>query len=406
MDQRVALVRCADYDLDAVTEAVRQAMDLLGGMAAFVQPGQRVLLKPNIVRGVDPERAVSTHPAVVAAVATLVVEAGGKPIIVESPGGPFSPIALRMAYRRTKIDWAAEVSGAELNVDCEAVQVSHPEGVVLHRLDLVRALLDADVVINLPKLKTHNLTTLTLAVKNLLGLVPGALKIGYHAKLQDRERFCQGLVDILTYVKPALQIMDAVVGMEGDGPSGGDPRPIGVLVAGADALAVDIVCTALVGMEPEEVETTRVAIARGLTSGRLQDIELLGESLDALRVADFRRGMAAPVDPGLVPRILRGLLSAESSANGEGDALGRGPFRILSTGWVWRQLVSFPYAGEDCTGCGFCARHCPVDAIEVVDRRAQMDTGRCIRCYCCHELCPETAVMLRKPLLGRVLMGR
>jgi uncharacterized protein (DUF362 family)/ferredoxin len=406
MDQRVALVRCANYDLAAATEAVRQAMDLLGGMAAFVQPGQRVLLKPNIVRGVDPERAVSTHPAVVAAVATLVIEAGGKPIIVESPGGPFSPIALRMAYRRAKIDWAAEVSGAELNFDCEAVQVSHPDGVVLHRLDLVRALLDADVVINLPKLKTHNLTTLTLAVKNLLGLVPGALKIGYHAKLQDRERFCQGLVDILTYVKPALQIMDAVVGMEGDGPSGGDPRPIGAVVAGADALAVDIVCTALVGMEPEEVETTRVAIARGLTSGRLQDIELLGESLDALRVADFRRGMAAPVDPGLVPRILRGLLSAESSANGEGDALGRGPFRLLSTGWVWRQLVSFPYAGEDCTGCGFCARHCPVDAIQVVDRRARMDTGRCIRCYCCHELCPETAVMLRKPLLGRVLMGR
>ena len=406
MDQCVALVRCADYDLDAVTEAVRQAMDLLGGMAAFVQPGQRVLLKPNIVRGVDPERAVSTHPALVAAVATLVIEAGGKPIIVESPGGPFSPIALRMAYRRTKIDWAAEVSGAELNFDCEGVQVSHPDGVVLHRLDLVRALLDADVVINLPKLKTHNLTTLTLAVKNLLGLVPGALKIGYHAKLQDRERFCQGLVDILTYVKPALQIMDAVVGMEGNGPSGGDPRPIGAVVAGADALAVDIVCTALVGMAPEEVETTRVAMARGLTSGRLQDVELLGEPLDALRVADFRRGMAASVDPGLVPRVLRGLLSAESSANGEGDALGRGPFRLLSTGWVWRQLVSFPYAGEDCTGCGFCARHCPVDAIQVVDRRAQMDTGRCIRCYCCHELCPETAVMLRKPLLGRVLTGR
>jgi uncharacterized protein (DUF362 family)/ferredoxin len=405
MDQRVALVRCADYDLDAVTEAVRQAVDLLGGMASFVQPGQRVLLKPNMVRGVDPERAVSTHPAVVAAVATLVIEAGGKPIIVESPGGPFSPIALRMAYRRTKIDWAAEVSGAELNFDCEGVQVSHPEGVVLHRLDLVRALLDADVVINLPKLKTHNLTTLTLAVKNLLGLVPGALKIGYHAKLQDRERFCQGLVDILTYVKPALQIMDAIVGMEGDGPSGGDPHPIGAVVAGADALAVDIVCTALVGMDPEEVETTRVAMARGLTSGRLQDVELLGEPLDALRVADFRRGMAVPVDPGLVPRILRGLLSAESSAPGEGDALGRGPFRILSTGWVWRQLVSFPYAGEDCTGCGFCARHCPVDAIQIVDRRARMDTGRCIRCYCCHELCPETAVMLRKPLLGRVLMG-
>ncbi|MBC7235321.1 MAG: DUF362 domain-containing protein [Chloroflexi bacterium] len=406
MKNRVALIRCPAYDLALVEDAVREAIALLGGISAYVRPGQRVLLKPNMVRGVDPDRAVSTHPTIVAAVAKLVIEAGGHPLIVESPGGPYSPALLRTAYRRTGMTWAAEVSGAELNFDCEGVQVSNPQGQVLHRLDVVRPLLEADLVINLPKLKTHNLTGLTLAVKNLFGLVPGALKIGYHAKLQQRERFCQGLLDILLFVKPALHIMDAVVAMEGEGPSGGDPRKLGAIIAGADALAVDLVCAALVGFEADEVLTTKLAIERGLTSGDIADLELLGEPLETLRVDDFRRGVEAAVDPGLLPRVLRRLIpNGSPEDNGQGDARGRIPFRAISSGWLWRQLVAYPYAGDGCTGCGFCARHCPVQAIKVIEGRAHMDTKACIRCYCCHELCPETAVKLHKPLLGRVLMG-
>ena len=174
---------------------------------------------------------------------------------------------------------AAAACGAEVNEDQSGVQVSHPEGVLLHRLDLLRVATEVDVIINLPKLKTHNLTGLTLGVKNLFGLVPGAIKIGYHAKLQDRERFAQALLDIYTYDRPALTLMDAVVGMEGNGPTGGTPRPIGALVASADTLACDTVCAALVGLDPLRVLTTEVAARRGLCSGRLEDVELVGDPL-------------------------------------------------------------------------------------------------------------------------------
>ena len=395
---QVALAHCDTYALEAVEGAIRRALAPLGGMAAFVQAGQRVLLKPNLVRAMPPERAITTHPAIVAAVAKLVNEAGGHPLIVESPGGPYTTLSIKAAYRKTGMDWAATAGGAELTDAAEATQVPLPEGRILHRLDVIQPLSQGDVLINLPKLKTHNLTALTLGVKNLFGLVPGVLKIGYHAKLQARERFAGALLDILAYARPALNIMDAIVGMEGEGPSGGDPRAIGAILASADTLALDIVAASLVGYDPLDVLTTRVAVAWGLTSGRLEDVTLLGEPLEALQVRDFRKGIEMAMDPGLVSPLLRRFLVRQEESGGDGIA------HSLSYGWFWRQLVAYPRAGDKCIGCGYCVKHCPVNAIQVVDRRAQMDLSRCIRCYCCHELCPQLAVELQKPLLGRLLL--
>ncbi len=408
-NKQIALVRCNDYDPAAVEAAVRRSIELLGGMGAFVKPGQKVLLKPNLLRPLSPEKAAGTHPTIVAAVAKLVIEAGGQPTIVESPGGPYNAMILRMSYRKTEMTWAAEVSGAALNYDVEATQVSHPEGRILRRLDVVRPLTEADVVINLPKFKTHNLTTLTLCVKNLFGLVPGALKIAYHAKLREVRPFAEGLVDILTYVKPALNIVDAVVGMEGNGPSGGDPRPMGVLIAGADALAVDTASAALIGIDPLSVLTTQVAAERGLTSGRVEDLDLVGDALKSLQVKGFRLGIAAEVDPGLLSNKLLGLIrvgAPEGGATAEGPEARRSWFAMLSRGWMARQLVVVPHAGEKCIGCGYCVKHCPAEAIRVVNKIARMDTRKCIRCYCCHELCPESAVELRRPWLGRLVVGK
>jgi uncharacterized protein (DUF362 family)/ferredoxin len=403
----VALVRCNDYDLAAVEAAVRRSIELLGGMQGFIKPGQRVLLKPNLLRAMPPERAATTHPAVVAAVAKLVIEAGAQALILDSPGGPYTPILLRALYRKTGMAWAAEISGATLNENVAGAQVAHPEGKVLHRLDVVQPLLEADVVINLAKFKTHNLTTLTLAAKNLFGVIPGTLKVAYHAKLREQERFCDGLVDIVLYVKPVLNIIDGILAMEGNGPSGGEPRSLGVLLASPDVWAADVAAAALVGLDPLAVHTTRLAAARGLTSGRIKDLQLLGDPLEALQVADFRQGMAAPVDPGLLPRPLAPLVKADTAAEGQQTkAKGAQLLRNLAYGWLMRQLVVVPRAGEKCTGCGYCAKHCPVHAITVRDGKAHMDLRVCIRCYCCHELCPELAVELSRPWLGRLLVGR
>jgi len=398
VDARVALVRCADYDLARVEAAVRESLDLVGGMGAIVRPGQRVLLKPNLLRMADPERAVTTHPAVVASVSRLVCEAGGQPVIADSPGGPYSPALLRLVYRKTGMSWAAEVGGATLNESVASAQVS-ADGKTLHRLDLIQAALDADVVINLPKLKTHGLSTLTVGIKNLFGLVPGTVKVGYHAKLRDIEAFCGGLVDIAAHVRPALTLVDAVVGMEGNGPSGGEPRQVGALLAGRDVFAVDMVAAALVGLPPLAAPTNRIAAARGLVPPRLDELELLGQPMDSLRVADFKMNVAAESKPGLLTRFVARLNASEGREV-------RSPFQAFAQGRLARQLVMAPRAGSKCTGCGYCAKHCPVNAITVTDGRAIMDRRTCIRCYCCHELCPELAVELERPWLGRLLMGR
>jgi uncharacterized protein (DUF362 family)/ferredoxin len=364
------------------------------------------LLKPNLLRAMPPEKACTTHPTVVAAVARLVIEVGAHPVIIESPGGPYAEAYLRLIYRKTGMLWAAEVSGAELNYDIRTTQVSYAEGIILHRLDLVQPVVEADVLINLAKLKTHNLTTLTLAVKNLFGLVPGVLKIGYHAKLQDAKRFSESLVDIATYAKPALNIIDAIVTMEGNGPSGGDPRQVGAILTSDDALTADIAASALVSYDPLEVTTTRVAVQHELTSGRVEDIQFLGDSLDSLRVRDFRHGTATAVDPGLVPRKFLNLIQVRDSEEGaEGYGRKRSLFQRLTSGWMARQLVVVPSAGAKCIGCGVCVKSCPVNAITLVNKVARMDRNKCIRCYCCHELCPELAVELHRPWLGRLVMG-
>ncbi|MDI7275193.1 MAG: DUF362 domain-containing protein [Anaerolineae bacterium] len=413
----VSIVRCPDYDAARVEQALRRALDLLGGLGQFVRPGQRVLLKPNLLRASPPEAAATTHPAVVRAAVRLVQEAGATPVIGDSPGGGLTPALLRRVYRKTGMIQVAEETGAELCYDISAVQVPNPNGALLKLIDLMAAVAQADAVINLSKLKTHNLTRLTGAVKNLFGVVPGVLKAAYHARLPKARDFSAGLVDIMLCVSPVLSIMDAIVAMDGNGPSGGDPFAGGVLLASADAIAEDVVAMSLVGWEPRTSPPLQVAAERGLTSARLEDIQLCGDPLESVLFRGFRPGTATQVDPGLLPRRLRRYLMpllAVRSTNGVSTTSAEVPPEAYDVGtlpgptraWALRQMLVMPRAGSGCTGCGHCARHCPVQAITIVDGRARMDPDRCIRCYCCHELCPELAVELRRPWLGRLLFGR
>jgi uncharacterized protein (DUF362 family)/Pyruvate/2-oxoacid:ferredoxin oxidoreductase delta subunit len=383
--KQIAISRCADYDQERVNEALRQGINLLGGIGAFVRPGQKVLLKVNLLVPAGPQRAITTHPAVVEAMVRLVQEAGGEPLIADSPGAsiPYTPAGLRFAYRATGLLGVAERTGALLNWDTSAVDVAHPAGVLMKRLEVIRPVIEADVVISMPKLKTHALTCFTGATKNLFGVIPGLTKSGYHAKLHTLPNFSAMLLDVISFVRPALVVMDGIVGMEGNGPRAGNPRRVGVLLLGRDSVALDAVATTIVGINPLEVEMLKIAREWGWWPGDLSEIEILGAGIEEVHIADF-------VKP---PPNLRGEVPFPNSVVYHYIA----PLlrRHLT---LWPEMV----AGR-CTACQSCVRSCPKQAISIKNGLAVVDYDRCIRCYCCHELCPEGAVELRRSWLGRLV---
>jgi uncharacterized protein (DUF362 family) len=378
MRSQVALVQSTEYVAEQIETAVRQAVDLLGGMSRFVQPGQRVLVKPNLLQASDPVKSIITHPTVVRSVVRLVQEAGGRVLIADNPFVP--PISQRgwdSLYERSGYAAVAAETGAELNASIVPQQRPHPEGSLIKLMDTSSFLSEVDVVISVPKLKTHGMMRYTGAVKNLFGTVPGTIKAGYHVKLQTAERFAAMLLDLVSFVRPALTVMDAVVGMDGDGPAAGQPFAIGAILAAPDPVALDVAALGLVGHKPTSVATVAEAVARGWTTGRTSDLEILGEDLAAVAVPGFRLPPGGRSEMDYVPNFVRPLGT--------------------------RLLVPSPFVNGRCTGCGLCIENCPVQTISRVDGRARIVLSNCIRCYCCHEVCPEQAITLHQPWLGRKL---
>lgn len=381
MAAKVVLKYCPDYTAN-VEEALRTALHELGGMSAFVKPGQRVLLKVNLLMKKRPEEAVTTHPAVVETVVRLVQEAGGVPVIGDSPGGPYTVHALRAIYARSGLKEVAERTGAQLNEDVDQITVPHPEGKIVKSLTVTKSVTDADVVITLSKLKTHGMMTYTGAVKVLFGVIPGLLKAEYHLKMPDIMDFARLLLDISEWVKPALNIMDGVVGMEGNGPSAGQPRNIGALLVSTDPYALDVVAADLIGLKPEKVPTIRAARERGLVSS-LDEIELKGDDRSLWRIKDFKLPKSVSI-----------------------NFLDMVPLPVSVRQFVLDRLRPRPlFQHEQCIGCRDCVNSCPPQALSLNEQgRPVVDLEACIRCFCCQELCPRQAVEIVRPWLGRKIL--
>ena len=381
MQAKVVLKYCPDYTMD-VEQHLREGLAELGGMSAFVKPGQKILLKVNLLMKKRPEEAVTTHPSVVEAVVRLVQEAGGIPIIGDSPGGPYTVSALQAIYTRSGLREVAKRTGAILNEDVGQTTIQYPEGKLAKSLTVTNCVLDADVVIPLSKLKTHGMMTFTGAVKILFGVIPGLLKAEYHLKMFKVHDFANLLVDIATWVRPTLSIMDGVVGMEGDGPSAGIPRNIGALILSTDPFALDVVATDLIGLKPEKVPTIMAARVRGLTS-RLDELQLKGDSRSLWRIQDF-----------LIPKAV--------STN----FLDMVPLPRNVKKFVLNRVRPRPiFEHETCVGCSDCVNNCPPKAITMNEnQRPIVDLEACVRCFCCQELCPHQAVKLFRPWLGRTLL--
>jgi uncharacterized protein (DUF362 family) len=262
MQNLTALVRCGSYHIDQVEPALDQALKLTGGLD-WVNPGMRIVIKPNLLMRKHPDAACTTHPALLEALIRLLLARGAEVIVGDSPGGPFSEFWLKTVYDGTMMTQLKR-KGVVLNFDTSAMTVPYPQGKVLKNVDAAGFILQADAVVSFAKLKTHVFMNYTGAVKNLLGIVPGTVKAEYHHRFCSTEDFADMLVDVSEFVKPRLSIIDAVVCMEGNGPSGGEPRFVGAIIASTNPHHADLVGAELIGLDAYSVPTLKAAIDRNL----------------------------------------------------------------------------------------------------------------------------------------------
>jgi uncharacterized protein (DUF362 family)/NAD-dependent dihydropyrimidine dehydrogenase PreA subunit len=368
----VTIEPCPGYEPTAVAAALERLLAPLGGMAAFVRPGERVLLKPNMLAAKPPERAVTTHPALLRAVIVAVQAAGATVLVGDSPGIG----GQRRVAERSGMLAVIEETGAELVAFEETADVGGSG--MFKRFQLARPYLEADRVINLPKLKTHEMMTMTCGVKNLFGAVVGTAKAGWHLKAgADRELFARMLLEIYQLRPPDLTIVDAVLAMEGDGPGSGDPRQVGLLLAGTNPVAVDVIAAEVAGIPKKLLYVERAAQRLGLAGADRSTITTAGLPLEAARVPDFRLPHISDVQFGL-PAFLKNRLRHYLTSRPEADP-------------------------AKCRLCGVCRDACPPRAITVAEGRLRFDYHRCIRCFCCRELCPDAALTVTEGALLRII---
>ncbi len=395
---RVALARCDDYDPGRVTKAVCELLAAIG-WAPPGQPGLRAFVKPNLLMARVPEHSVTTHPAVIAAIGRVLSDQGYRVQIGDSPGGPFTPAVLGRLYQVTGMADAARECGGELLLDTSERLVQARGVPVPRSFSFVASMADADALVSVSKLKTHGLTGLTAAVKNLFGCVPGFEKTRYHMNQPSVETFSEALADIARTLSPAVNICDAVVGMDGAGPSHGNPKRIGLLFASRDPFALDYAIARMMGVGPEGFTTLAAAFRRGYGPQRDEDLEVV--VCDGDRQVQVVGTEAVRLLEGFRPAGFE-LLQPEKLTGLHGRGRVRSILRAIQP-----FLRSRPYFGrETCNRCGTCVRSCPAKALRISGGPPQVDLQKCIRCYCCQELCPRGAVVIRRPLLYRILYRR
>lgn len=371
----VAVVRCKTYDVETVKPALEEAVNAVNGLD-FVMPGMKIIIKPNLVSFKKPDAAATTHPALLEALVEMLLARGADVTIGDSPGGPHSLPLLNRVYAATGMD-RVEKLGAKLNRNMNEKTVDFPEGKVLKNFTYTEYLDEADAIIDFCKLKSHGMLGMSAAVKNLFGTIPGLKKPEVHYKFQNDAEFADMLVDLNEYFKPRLAICDAVVGMEGNGPTAGTPRQIGAIIASKSTYYADVVGAELIGMNIDGLPTLQAAYERGFAPASSKNLRVYGD-IRALTVDDFK---APPV---------RG-----SSFMRKGNVL-----HFISKAALEHKPT---LKTRHCIGCGECARMCPAKAIEMKNKKPHINREKCIRCFCCQEFCPRAAMVAHRPLAAKAL---
>jgi len=348
---KVSIQKSTYEDLD-----IESLLMPLGGFKNHLNKGEHVLLKTNLLNATEPKKCVVTNPVVVGAVAKSVLKAGGIPYIGDSPSGQFTKRRLNKVYEKSGLLKLSKDLGIELNYDTSSKKIVFPNGKKLQKIPVCNFVLKADKIIALPKIKTHSFMMMSLATKIMFGAVPGLTKVKYHSMFFKRKDFAEMLIDVLLVAKPHLIIMDGIRGMQGDGPMGGTPVDLGVMLASENAVAIDLSVCKMLNIEPIGIPTLREAKIRNLWPLQIEYPLFSAKDVE-------HKGF-------LLPSTANYLLTGEKTPD------------------------RFPHPNEKCVGCGECEEMCPRKAIKIIDKKAEVNYSKCIKCYCCHEVCTYNAIDL------------
>jgi len=403
----VSLRKCQKYDSDKIAEFVQDCINDLGGFKSYINNAKNILLKPNLLSATPPEKAVTTHPGFIEGVIKALKEncpSDTKIIIADSPGvsTPHTKKNLKNLYEKCEIAYLGKIENVILSYDEDFEFVSFKEGSVLKQLQVIKPVLQSDVIINLPKFKTHSLTKITGAVKNMYGIIYGRTKTILHTKFMDIEKFCNATLDIYLYTKPVLNVMDAIIGMEGEGPgSSGKPKNVGLIIASNNAVALDNIMSLIMGGKRSwslNVPVLTCAKNRKIFGSNLQDIKIIDETGNFLSFNDT----------GFEKYVIKDFILPKDSIV---NTISKNKFlNNYIFPFIRNNLSLSPYQNlEKCNMCQICVGVCPQDAIEVNKNNKNLlsfNYKKCIRCYCCSEMCPQGAIDLRYSLIGNLIFKR
>ncbi len=381
MNQTAVAVRACDgYIYDKVRCALREAIDAVGGFD-FLRPGMKVALKVNLVSSMAAEKAATTHPVVIRALCDMLCERGATVVIGDSPGGLYTASYVGHVYSATGVRDCVR-DGVTLNDNFSQKEANFPEGKQARHFTYTGYLDDADAMIDVCKLKTHGMMGYSGAVKNLFGTVPGTCKPEYHFRYPSYEAFADMLVDLNEYFRPVLSVCDAIVGMEGNGPTAGEPRNIGCLLVSRSSHALDLLATRLIGLGKDAVPTLKAAYDRGLIPATAEELSVDG-NWQAFVIDDYKN---------IAVRHSLGFKGTSDSVikNIFGSAVGA----VLTAKPKLKTSL--------CVGCNMCGRVCPAGAIAMVKGKAHIDRKKCIRCFCCQEFCPKGAMKVHRTWVARL----
>lgn len=373
-NRQVSITHTLSYQQEEVTSSIKRHFDLLK-LSEVIRPDMRVLLKPNLLLKRKPEEITTTHPAVMAGIIICLKELGVSDItIADSPGGPYTKQALGGIYEATGMKALAKQYDVALNQDFSYYEQKVENGEKVQSFMLINPIKQADFIIDVAKLKTHSMTTLSGGVKNLFGTVPGLMKPEFHFRFPDKNDFSNMLLDLCETIKPNVTFVDAIISMEGDGPSGGTPKHTGLILASKSPYNLDVALCNIIDIDVNDVPTVNQSIKRNLCVSDINEIEFLGDEF--IRISDYKKPNVTGVDfMQKVPKWLRKPLNPIAQA----------------------MLVSKPVIRtKHCIGCGKCAESCPATTITISNQKAIIHYNKCIKCFCCHEMCPVKAIDIKR----------